>query len=206
MFAYGSLMWDPGFAHAEHAPARIYGFHRRFCVYSHLYRGTPERPGLVLGLDRGGSCHGLALRIPRSELPAVLDYLWRREMLTRVYHPRLIAARLDRGRAVPALAFVVNRAHRQYAGGLTPVQTAALVLQGHGGRGPCRDYLGNTLRHLSDLGLADRGLSRLESLVEGLCAGRLETPTLPPPPPPEPVVLNASSLNWANRQAAPAGK
>jgi cation transport protein ChaC len=197
VFGYGSLMWEPGFRPDQRSLARVHGYHRRFCVYSHRYRGTPDRPGLVLGLDHGGSCHGLAFRIPPERLEAVLGYLWRREMLTRVYRPTILSARLDSGRPVRALAFVVDRWHRQYAGGLTPLQTAALVLQGHGGRGPCRDYLANTLAHLSELGLEDRGLKQLDSLVDGLCSGRLAMPLLPKPPPPDPAVLKAS-LDWAN--------
>src|SRR5258708_37427072 len=78
VFGYGSLMWDPGFADAGRVPARIHGYHRRFCVYSHRYPGTPDRPGLVLGLDHGGSCHGLAFRIPPADLGGGLGYLWRR--------------------------------------------------------------------------------------------------------------------------------
>jgi cation transport protein ChaC len=200
VFGYGSLMWDPGFDHGARVPAAVFGYHRRFCVYSHRYRGTPDRPGLVLGLDHGGCCHGLAFRIESRHLDAVLAYLWRRELLTRVYRPRILAARLAGGRRIRALAFVVDRRHGQYAAGLSPLQTAALVLQGHGGRGPCRDYLANTLRHLAELGLADRGLGQLETLVDRLCAGTLAMPRLPPAPPPDPAVLALASLDWSKQR------
>jgi cation transport protein ChaC len=129
----------------------------------------------------------------------VLAYLWRRELLTRVYRPRVLAARVAGGRRIRALAFVVDRRHAQYAGGLTALQTAALVLQGQGGRGPCRDYLANTLSHLAELGLTDRGLGELETLVDRLCAGTLAMPRLPPAPPPDPAVLAQSSLDWSKQ-------
>lgn len=170
VFGYGSLMWDPGFPFKEARPALLRGYHRRFCVYSHRYRGTPQRPGLVLGLDQGGSCHGMAYRICCTTTEQVLDYLWEREMITGVYHPRWLKLDLEFGR-VEAVGFVVDRAHVQYTGKMTPETTAGLILQGHGRRGACHDYLRNTVRHLEQLGIHDRALSHLLDIVEDRRAG-----------------------------------
>jgi len=160
VFGYGSLMWHPGFAHVEVRLAQLRGLHRSFCVYSHRYRGTPKAPGLVLGLDRGGSCHGMAFRVPAGEGEAVLDYLYEREMITGVYRPSWRKAQTAEG-AVRAITFVVDRAHRQYAGRLDHDDVVQLILQGRGNRGPCMEYLENTVHHLRALGLSDRGLERL---------------------------------------------
>ena len=160
VFGYGSLMWNPGFPHLEVRIARLRGLHRSFCVYSHRYRGTPEVPGLVLGLDRGGSCHGMVFRVPAGEGEAVLDYLYEREMVTGVYRPSWRRAETDQG-TVSAITFVVDREHRQYAGRLSHDEMVALIVQGRGNRGPCVEYLENTVHHLRALGLKDRGLERL---------------------------------------------
>ncbi|WP_422364912.1 gamma-glutamylcyclotransferase [Pelagibius sp.] len=162
VFGYGSLMWHPGFPHVEVRLARVNGLHRSFCVFSHRYRGTARRPGLVLGLDRGGSCRGLAFRVPWGEGEEVLDYLYAREMITGVYLPSWREAKTDQG-AVSAITFVVDREHRQYAGGLNHDRIVELILQGKGSRGLCIEYLENTVHHLQALGLRDRGLERLLS-------------------------------------------
>ncbi|MEO3428249.1 gamma-glutamylcyclotransferase [Pelagibius sp. CAU 1746] len=160
VFGYGSLMWHPGFAHVEVRLARLRGFHRSFCIYSHRYRGTPQAPGLVLGLDRGGSCHGMVYRVPAAEGEGVLDYLYEREMVTGVYRPSWRRAETEQG-PVSAITFVVDRDHRQYAGRLDRDDMVELILQGCGNRGPCMEYLENTVHHLRNLGLKDRGLERL---------------------------------------------
>ena len=165
VFGYGSLMWHPGFPHVEVRVAVLHGYHRRFCVYSHRYRGTPECPGLVLGLDRGGSCRGLVFRVPAAEGESVLDYLHEREMITGVYIPTWLAVETAQG-PVSAAGFVVDRNHEQYTGRLTPEETAELILQGHGARGPCTEYLANTVRHLEGLGLGAGPLKRLLRVVE----------------------------------------
>lgn len=165
VFGYGSLMWDPGFAHEAARPALLYGYHRALCIYSHRHRGTVQRPGLVLGLDRGGSCRGMAYRIAGAQAAATLGYLWDREMITGVYVPRRVRVRLARDQVV-CWAFVANRRHAQYAGGMAPAAQAAFVLQGRGESGRCRDYLANTVRHLDALGIADGPLHRLMALVE----------------------------------------
>jgi len=170
LFAYGSLMWDPGFAYCAAKPALLYGHHRRFCVYSHGHRGTPARPGLVLGLDRGGACKGIAYRIPAVDVPRALAYLWRREMQNRVYCLKALRVRLQGGRVVKAFAFVVDRAHPAYAGELSLAETARLIRQGVGRRGSARQYLENALRELERLGIVDGPLHRLAQAVKDRAA------------------------------------
>lgn len=165
VFGYGSLMWNPGFEHVESRPALLHGWHRAFCVYSHRYRGTPEQPGLVLGLDRGGSCRGMAYRVARARALDVLDYLWDREMVHGVYTPRVLATATDGGR-VACHTFTVDRTHRQYAGGLGEEEMVRLIRQGVGKGGHNRDYLANTVRHLDELGVGDGPLHRLLALIE----------------------------------------
>jgi glutathione-specific gamma-glutamylcyclotransferase len=164
LFAYGSLMWDPGFAAAERRPARLFGYHRRFCLYSRDYRGTPERPGLVLGLDRGGSCHGIAYRLPADCAADIFDRVWAREMTGAVYNMRRVTVQTDAG-PVGAHACIVRRQSPDYAGLLSPEGAAELLAHAVGGRGTGREYLANTLRHLGDLGIKDRLLHRIAAHV-----------------------------------------
>lgn len=166
VFGYGSLMWNPGFEFAESREALLRGWHRSFCVYSHGYRGTVERPGLVLGLDRGGSCRGMAFRVARAQAREVLAYLWEREMVRGVYHPRILHPRCEGGRP-PCHAFTVDRDHMQYAGRLPVDEMVRLIRQGVGESGRNTDYLVNTVRHLDELGINDGPLHHLLSLVEG---------------------------------------
>jgi cation transport protein ChaC len=170
VFAYGSLIWRPGFAHAGMHRALLRGWHRSFCLWSHRYRGTPERPGLVLGLDRGGTCHGVAFRVPGPEAVEVLRYLDDRELpdgAEQVYHRRVLTVRvLDHAiQAVPAVTYVVNRASRNYVPKLDPARAAAVIAEGVGQMGANRDYLLNTLSHLASLGVRDAGLSRIAALL-----------------------------------------
>ncbi len=167
MFAYGSLMWNPEFAFDEARPGLLYGYHRSFCLYSRDYRGTPERPGLVLGLDRGGSCHGIAYRLPADDAGAALDRIWAREMTGRVYHMRRVAVETRDGR-VTAYACVVRRELPDYAGRLSLDEAAALLAHAVGGRGSGRDYLANTVRHIETLGISDGLLHRIEMRVTAL--------------------------------------
>ena len=161
VFGYGSLMWRPGFAFAERESARIHGFHRALCVYSHIYRGTPERPGLVMGLDRGGSCFGVAFRVTPEQKGEVRAYLRARELITDVYREAQLPARLRDGRMVRALAYVADRRHSQYAGRLTREALLALVRQGHGVAGSNADYVRGTHGHLRELGFDDELLGWL---------------------------------------------
>jgi cation transport protein ChaC len=163
VFAYGSLMWNPGFPVSEAQPAVLRGYHRRFCVSSARYRGTPERPGLVLGLDRGGSCRGVAFRVAADHVPGTLDYLWEREMSIRSYRPKLLPVRL-RGEgpaSVSAVTFVVDRRHRQYCGGLGEADMIERIAGCRGERGPNIEYLANTVAHLEALGIRDERVFRL---------------------------------------------
>ena len=167
VFAYGSLMWNPEMAFAETRPALLHGWHRRFCLYSRDYRGTPERPGLVLGLDRGGSCRGLARRLPPEALAAAIDRLWAREMAGQVYDMTPVTVATPQGK-VAAHAFTVRRDNLDYAGRLSFERVAEIVSLAAGGRGTGRDYLANTVRHLDELGIRDKLLHRLHRRVEGL--------------------------------------
>jgi cation transport protein ChaC len=166
VFAYGSLMWAPGFETAETRPAVAYGYHRAMCLRSERYRGTPENPGLVLGLDRGGSCHGLALRIAADRVAAVRAYLDEREMSGGAYAERALTVVLDDGRRVRAVAYVIRRDHGHYCGGMAPDKMAALIRTGIGARGSARDYLANTVAHIEAMKLGDRSLRRLLDLVD----------------------------------------
>jgi cation transport protein ChaC len=164
VFGYGSLIWHPGFPHLEVRPARVSGYHRRFCLYSHRYRGTPRVPGLVLGLDRGGSCRGLVFRVPAAEGEEVLDYLYEREMITGAYFPRWVKVATAQG-PLRAMTFVVDTSHEQYTGRLGLEAITDLVVQGCGDRGTCLEYLEKTVHHLEALGLGDATLKRLLKLA-----------------------------------------
>ena len=155
VFGYGSLVWRPGFDFAERHLAVIRGYHRSLCVYSHVHRGTPEKPGLVLGLDRGGTCRGLAFRVLPENRAATLDYLRAREQVTLVYRETFVQARLADGRSVMALTYVADRAHPQYAGRLPRPELARLVRQGIGLSGENCGYITHTHAHLIELGIRD---------------------------------------------------
>jgi len=167
IFGYGSLMWDPGFAYVEREPALLHGYHRAFCIYSHRYRGTPEAPGLVLGLQPGGSCRGIAYRVAAGKKREVFAYLGEREMSGNVYEQRPVPVELlRRNRRVHAYAHIVKCGHPQHTGELPLARTAALIAQGHGSRGPCVEYLVNTVRHLDELGIKDGPMHELLRRVE----------------------------------------
>ncbi len=167
VFGYGSLMWRPGFAFIDTVPARLYGAHRALCVYSWVHRGTRERPGLVLGLDHGGSCRGVAFRVHGNDRSDVIDYLRAREQVTMVYREVYRPVRLlDPAHApVRALCYVVDRDHAQYSGALDPQTQARLIGQGRGRSGGNVDYVRNTLAHLRDLGVDDRNLENVHDLL-----------------------------------------
>lgn len=167
VFAYGSLMWKPGFAYTAVQPARLHGYHRSLCIYSFEHRGTPQRPGLVLGLDRGGSCRGLVYRVAAAESAAVQTYLDARELTTDVYLRRWLPVYTDAG-AVTALCYVARRDHVQYAGKLAELELLRLVRQGVGGMGPCVDYVVSTVAHLDEMGVHDHGLRALAARLRAV--------------------------------------
>jgi cation transport protein ChaC len=159
VFAYGSLMWRPDFAFAERLPALMPGWHRSLCVYSYLYRGTAERPGLVLGLAPGGSTRGIAYRVEAGAAAATLAYLRERELVHYVYRELVRPVRLADGRRVPALVYVADPHHAQYAGALDREARLAMVATCAGISGTNRDYVLNTLDHLNMLGVHDPELA-----------------------------------------------
>jgi len=169
VFGYGSLMWDPGFPFLEAAEARLWGYHRAFCVWSHHYRGTPKNPGLVLGLQPGGSVMGRAFRVAPLHAEAVIDYLYRREMLSGVYKPGFHEAEI-KGKRCKVLCFVADTKHAQYAGGLSEARAARVIAGARGRRGRNAEYLANTVAHLDALGLGDGPLHRLLKRVLALGA------------------------------------
>ena len=165
VFGYGSLMWRPGFAHEQAVVADLNGLHRSLCVYSHVHRGTPDAPGLVMGLDRGGRCRGMAFRVSEGDWPETLAYLRAREQVTMVYAERFCQLRLENGEQVRALTYVVDRKHPQYAGRL-PVETQVHhVRQGHGQSGPNAEYVLNTLAHMEELGVRDKFLEAVAAAL-----------------------------------------
>jgi cation transport protein ChaC len=168
VFGYGSLMWQPGFRYREARIATLYGYHRALCMWSYHYRGTQRRPGLVFGLDAGGSCRGRAFRVAADDRERVVDYLYRRELVSYVYLPRLHRIHPEGARPTRALIFVADRTHEQYAGKL-PIETvAAIMAQSAGKTGTARDYLANTVAHLDALGVRDGAAHRVLALVERL--------------------------------------
>ena len=161
VFGYGSLMWRPGFPYLECRPATLLGAHRALCVYSWVHRGTRQRPGLVLGLDRGGACRGMAFRVAEAEAARVVAYLRAREQVTAVYLERHRPIRFSGGGTDTALAYLVDRTHAQYAGKLDLATQLALVADAEGRSGANRDYVLNTAAHLAELGISDAALEWL---------------------------------------------
>lgn len=173
IFGYGSLMWKPGFAFTEARHAVLTGYRRCFCIYSMHHRGTPQRPGLVLGLDRGGTCEGLAYRIAGAHAAETLHYLKKREQISGVYREMLLPVRLKgeaERREVLALAYVAERAHPGYAGSLPLAVQARLLRAARGISGTGLDYLFNTLAHLRELGLHEAALERLAVMAGPIVA------------------------------------
>ncbi|SLN34562.1 gamma-glutamylcyclotransferase [Oceanibacterium hippocampi] len=165
VFGYGSLMWNPALEFEEQRLARLYGYHRRFCLQIQLGRGSPERPGLMLALDRGGSCQGIAFRIAARNIEAETRLLWNREMLSGAYRPTWVRLRAA-GEIFRAVTFVANRRLDRYCGGLEEAETVERLATGCGELGSCRDYLAKTVRHLEEVGVHDPHLHRLLRQVE----------------------------------------
>ena len=164
VFAYGSLMWRPEFPVAERRLGTVRGFHRRFCLLQRRFRGTPERPGFVLALDRGGLCRGVAFRLPGRDIREALMPVWRREMRGMGYVARWLPVQTESG-PVSALTFLVNRASDRYTGRLTDAEIAEKIASACGHLGPSAEYLFHTVRACEELGIRDRHLWNLQALV-----------------------------------------
>lgn len=162
VFGYGSLMWRPGFDHLERHEALLYGRHRRLCVWSWYHRGLPDAPGLVMGLDSGGSVRGAAFRVAEGEARTVFDYLAAREMVTPVYVPTRISLKLDDGRRVPGVTFTIDRSHPQYAGPLDLDTAINTVRTSRGHSGHNVDYVRETVAHLRQIGVHDPFMEAVE--------------------------------------------
>lgn len=170
VFAYGSLMWRPGFDFIDRRNARLVGAHRALCVYSFVHRGTPQKPGLVFGLDRGGNCRGIAYRIAAKKRLQTVEYLRAREQVTLVYREtwRRVWLDDDPQQGVHALCYVVDRGHRQYAGRLSLSDQLHYARQGHGRSGACRDYVLAAMKELHTLGIHDSELQLLAEQLRGV--------------------------------------
>ncbi len=167
VFGYGSLIWNPGFPFVSSQKALLRGAHRSLSIYSHRHRGTPERPGLVFGLSRGGSCLGVAFEVEASGWPAVFDYLQEREQDRGVYREAWRKVNLVDGREVSALAYLVNESHPQFAGRLSVAAQVELVRAGTGESGRNTEYVRNTANHLLSLGIRDRVLDEIVAALDG---------------------------------------
>lgn len=168
VFGYGSLMWKPGFDFVDSALAWVQGYHRSLCIFSHVHRGTPERPGLVLGLDHGGSCQGVAFRVAPRDRDRTIRYLRERELVTSVYLEKTVCAAFADGGRVNALAYVVDRSHSQYAGRLPYDEMTRLVAEGVGVNGDNPAYVRNTYEHLLRLDIHDAELAEVVRRLDGV--------------------------------------
>ena len=165
VFGYGSLIWNPGFVHLGAQQGLLRGAHRSLSIVSHHHRGTRDRPGLVFGLARGGSCRGMAFEVDARDWVDVRAYLEKREQVTAVYRDVIRPVHLADGRRVAALTFVVDERHEQFAGKLSLEQQLAMVRAGVGLSGRNVDYVLNTASHLQSLGIVDRQLQALAALL-----------------------------------------
>lgn len=170
VFGYGSLIWNPGFAHDATRIARLQGWHRSFCMRSIHHRGTPEAQGLVLALDRasGARCDGVAFRVTQGAEDETLALLRERELISSAYLEEWVEVEVQGGGRERALAYVIDPGHEQYCGGLPLEEQAQIIARAWGGRGSNRDYLNATARHLHDLGIADPDLDWLVARVADL--------------------------------------
>ncbi|MDE0702622.1 MAG: gamma-glutamylcyclotransferase [Rhodospirillaceae bacterium] len=164
VFGYGSLIWNPAIRFVERRIARLYGYHRRFCLWTHLGRGTPERPGLMLGLEPGGSCVGMAFRIAAEAADEEIEVVWRREMFGGAYRARWCRV-ATAGGPVDAIAFLIDPAHPRYADRPPEAEMVDALAHAAGPLGTTRAYLDNTLAHLAEYGIRDRPLARLQRLA-----------------------------------------
>jgi cation transport protein ChaC len=175
VFGYGSLIWRPGFEYLDMTPAVLRGAHRRLCIYSHRHRGTPQKPGLVFGLVRGGSCRGVAFEVDAARWDDVHAYLNEREMDSGIYVEVFRQVQLADGRTERALTYVVDETHVQYAGKLDIAEQVRLVQAGIGESGPNPEYVLQTARHLRSLGIRDRNLTEIVEALGGVDLPVIET-------------------------------
>nr|WP_255675929.1 gamma-glutamylcyclotransferase [Pusillimonas sp. MFBS29] len=164
LYGYGSLIWRPEFDFAEKRIALLHGYHRALCLWSRVNRGTPDQPGLVFGLDTGGSCQGVVFRIPAGDVPTTMEALWRREMPSGAYIPKWLNCRTRDG-SVSALAFTMNRNTDAYVSGLPVERLVQIVRNAHGSYGPCIEYVLETAQALKQSNIHDK---RLQHLVGAL--------------------------------------
>src|SRR5262245_2331256 len=164
VFGYGSLIWKTGFPIAERRVGTLYGYHRQFCLLIKRFRGSPEVPGLMLGLERGGACRGVVYRLAERDAEEALKIVWAREILTAAYVPHWADVQTSAG-TVRAIAFVINRAHERYTGRLTDEAVADALARACGHIGSCAEYLLETVTHLEELGIRDGRLWRLQEMV-----------------------------------------
>jgi glutathione-specific gamma-glutamylcyclotransferase len=176
VFGYGSLIWNPCFSHLRAEAALLRGAHRALSVYSHRHRGTPDKPGLVFGLNRGGSCRGIAFEVAANQWDSVFAYLIAREQDRGVYREAIRTVTLSNGANVSALAFLVNEHHPQYAGRLNLADQVRFIAQGKGESGPNTEYVRKTAEHLLALGIDDRGLMRLVKALDADASLMVESP------------------------------
>ncbi len=168
VFGYGSLMWNPAINVAESRKAHVRGYHRTFCLNLQVGRGSVEKPGLMLGIDRGGSCTGIAHRVRAQEVESELAILWYREMLSGSYEPRWVNGEVDDAGQMRLLTFAINRAHPRYEGGLSETDVARRIATAEGIVGTNRDYLYRTVAFLTSMGVGDGPLRKLERRVRAL--------------------------------------
>jgi len=174
IFGYGSLMWRPGFEFEERCEAVMHGVHRRLCIYSHVHRGTPDKPGMVLGLDRGGRCRGIGYRVSSDRREDTIAYLREREQVTLVYKEKwrpMLVQRHEGPERVHALVYVVDQTHSQYAGKRSAEELLPFVLQGQGKGGPCIEYIASTLDHIREQGMSDHHLEKVLALAQAARSG-----------------------------------
>ncbi len=171
VFAYGSLMWNPAFHFEERIACRLYGYHRSFCLWTPIGRGTPDNPGLILGLERGGSCNGVAFRIHPDHVEEELRVVWTREMPTGAYRPTWVHLKTERG-VIHGIAFVIDPSQPRYASKLSVDHAARSIATAAGKLGSCSEYLENTVKALDDLGIVDGGMHRILDRVREIQAAQ----------------------------------
>lgn len=167
VFGYGSLIWKPEIEFSEKTDALVHGYHRRFCLWTRIGRGSPDCPGLVLALDNGGATKGVIFRIPAKIAPRELDILWRREMMADSYRPVWLTAKTDKG-PIKALSFAIRRDRPVFAPRMSDDETAAVIYKAKGFVGPCKEYLQNTQKALIEAGIYDMQMAKLTRLVGDL--------------------------------------